>query len=70
DRHGDAAIALCMAYAASRAEHREYAYHPVASPRRAASAGRRGGFMRPDHSGDERPLGRRGGDARWNRGAL
>ena len=29
DRHGDAAIALCMAHAASRAEVREYAFEPV-----------------------------------------
>ena len=69
DRHGDAAIALCMAYAASRCDVREYAYRPVASSRRAASAGRRGGFMFPDHSGDVRAPSR-GGYGRWNRGAL
>ena len=70
DRHGDAAVALCMAYAASRSEHHEYGYRAAPSPRRALRAGRRRDFMRPDHSGDERPLGRRGGYARWNRGAL
>ena len=68
DRHGDAAIALCMAHAASRAEASEYAYHPVRSPRRAV-AGTGRDFFRPDHSGDY-GRGRQRGYAGYGRGAL
>ena len=43
DRHGDAAIALCMAHAASRAEAREYGFESVPRwPGPAAGAGRDG----------------------------
>lgn len=68
DRHGDAAIALCMAHAASRAEVPEYAYRPA--PRRAAPGRGHGGdpFMFPDRSGDYHESGRDYG--RWDRGAL
>ena len=70
DRHGDAAIALCMAHAASRAEHREYAYRGIPSPLRSGLKQYRRDFMRPDHSGDRLPAGRRRGYAGWGRGAL
>ena len=72
DRHGDAAIALCMAHAASRAEVAEYGYRAVPSARRAPAARSGRDFMRPDHSGDIRPpvSGRNGGYGRLRRGAL
>ena len=69
DRHGDAAIALAMAHAASRCETVEYGYRPAPSPRHAARAPR--DWRYPDHSGDIRPLGRRGRYGRFGgRGVL
>ena len=71
DRHGDAAIALCMAHAASRAEVAEYAYHPVPSPRRRPAAGRYGAGsfpMRPPPDQDLPAVS--GRFRRWHKGAL
>ena len=68
DRHGDAAIALAMAHAASRCDPGEYAYDPVPSARRASAYAR--DFFRPDHSGDLSSLGRRAGGRFGGRGAL
>ena len=68
DRHGDAAIALAMAHAASRADPVEYAYDPVPPPRRAGAYAR--DFFRPDHSDDLPSLGRRAGGRFGGRGAL
>ena len=67
DRHGDAAIALCMAHAASRCEAVEYAYRPVPSPRRQPAA-RRGDFMRPPPGQDLPRFSSRG--RKWRYGAL
>ena len=67
DRHGDAAIALCMAHAASRCEAVEYAYRPAPSPRRQPAA-RRGDFMRPPPDQDLPRLSSRG--RKWRHGAL
>ena len=69
DGHADRAWALMLAIEAASTGGTEYGYHPVRSPRRSApGAGR--DFFRPDHSGDYRPPGRRGGYARHGRGAL
>ena len=56
-RHGDAAIALMLAYAASRAEPEEYGYRGAPPPHQAVGAAAQPGRMRdrPDHSGDARP---------------
>lgn len=54
-RHGDFAVALVLAYFASRLRWREYGYEAVASPSAGGGrggAGRGGDFMRPDHSDD------------------
>ena len=66
DRHGDAAVALCMAHAASRAEVAEYGYHRVPSPRRATPAAR--DFMRPPPDQDLPRIS--GRSRRWRGGAL
>ena len=66
DRHGDAAVALCMAHAASRAEVAEYGYHRVPSPRRAAPAAR--DWMRPPPDQDLPRIS--GRSRRWRGGAL
>ena len=66
DRHGDAAIALCMAHAASRAEVGEYGWEPVPPPRRAAGPAARD-WRYPDHSDDVRPLGGRSAGGRFGR---
>jgi phage FluMu gp28-like protein len=62
-RHGDAAIALMLAYAASRAEPEEYGYRGAPNPLQAA---REPGYGRdrPDHSDDFRPARRIGRDLR------
>ena len=72
DGHADRAWALMLAIEAAGAGGAEYDYRAAPSPRRSLSppGARSGDFFRPDHSGDERPLGRPGGYARWNRGAL
>ena len=67
DRHGDAAIALCMAHAASRCEAVEYAYRPAPSSRRQPAA-YRGDFMRPPPDQDLPRLSSRG--RKWRYGAL
>ena len=67
DRHGDAAIALCMAHAASRADAVEYGYHPVPSPRRGAGIPRYD-FMRPPPDQDLPAVSPRA--RRWQQGAL
>ena len=63
-RHGDAAMAIMYAYAASREEPAEYGYTPAPKAPRgfegAASDTDRRLNMRPDHSDDYRPRNERG----------
>ncbi|HXG29258.1 MAG TPA: terminase family protein [Nevskiales bacterium] len=55
-RHGDAGIAVLLAYAASREDpYQQFEYHTVNAERTVRD------FMRPNHDDDIKPLGRGGG---------
>lgn len=57
-RHGDFAVALGLAYFASRQRWVEYAYTPVPLPGASTGSRRSGGnFMRPNHDDDFMPSG-------------